>query len=82
VLYDDAGDLVRIYAPSGSRAWLIRPEGHLAGSLALPIRESVDELPALQALAIGERRATLAPADRRRRERVMGIIRQRARRAG
>jgi 2-polyprenyl-6-methoxyphenol hydroxylase-like FAD-dependent oxidoreductase len=82
VLNDDAGDLVRIYAPSGSRAWLIRPDGHLAGSLALPIRESVDELPALQALAIGERRATLAPADRRRRERVMGIIRQRARRAG
>jgi 2-polyprenyl-6-methoxyphenol hydroxylase-like FAD-dependent oxidoreductase len=82
VLRDEAGDLARLYGASGSHAWLIRPDGHLAGSVPLPVRESVDLLPALQALAIGERHAQLPAPARDRRERVMAVIRQRARRAG
>ncbi|HEX5578427.1 MAG TPA: FAD-dependent monooxygenase, partial [Candidatus Limnocylindria bacterium] len=54
VLRDDVGELVGAYGAAGSRAWLIRPDGHLAGSLALPARESVDRLPRLQAMAIGD----------------------------
>ena len=53
VLRDDLGELVEAYGAAGSRAWLIRPDGHLAGSLPLPARESVDRLPSLQAMAIG-----------------------------
>ena len=82
VLRDETGDLVRRYAPSGSRAWLIRPDGHLAGSVALPVRESVDELPGIQALALGQRQPHFAARSRDRRERVRALIRQRARRAG
>jgi 3-(3-hydroxy-phenyl)propionate hydroxylase len=82
VLRDETGDLVRRYAPSGSRAWLIRPDGHLAGSVALPVRESVDELPGIQALALGQRQPHFAAPSRDRRERVRALIRQRARRAG
>ena len=53
VLRDDAGELVRAYGAAGSRAWLIRPDGHLAGSLPLAGRDAVDQPPALQAMAIG-----------------------------
>jgi 2-polyprenyl-6-methoxyphenol hydroxylase-like FAD-dependent oxidoreductase len=41
------------YAAEGPRAWLVRPDGHLAGSLALPSAAEVDRLPELVALAIG-----------------------------
>ena len=51
VLRDDVGELVRAYGAAGSRAWLIRPDGHLAGSLPLAGRDAVDRLPALQAMA-------------------------------
>ncbi|MGH2455216.1 MAG: FAD-dependent monooxygenase [Candidatus Limnocylindria bacterium] len=53
VLEDVAGDLVRIYTASGPRAWLIRPDGHLAASLDLPTPQAVEGLPGLQAMAIG-----------------------------
>jgi 3-(3-hydroxy-phenyl)propionate hydroxylase len=67
VLKDQTGELVQIYGAAGSRAWLIRPDGHLAGSVPLDVRESVDRLPALQAMAIGDPQpATTAPATRRR----------------
>jgi hypothetical protein len=82
VLRDPYGDLARIYGAAGSRAWLIRPDGHLAGSVALPARDAVDRLPALQALAMGERHAVAAAAAHERREGVRNLIRQRARRAG
>jgi 2-polyprenyl-6-methoxyphenol hydroxylase-like FAD-dependent oxidoreductase len=55
VLDDVAGDLVRTYGPDGSRAWLIRPDGHLAGSLPIATKPAVDALPALESLAIGAR---------------------------
>jgi 3-(3-hydroxy-phenyl)propionate hydroxylase len=68
VLRDDAGELVQAYGAAGSRAWLIRPDGHLAGSVPLDVRESVDRLPPLQAMAIGDPHlATAAPAPKRRR---------------
>ncbi len=60
LLEDVAGDLARLYAPNGPRAWLIRPDGHLAASLPLDGKESVDELSGLQAMAIGA-----ASSDRR-----------------
>jgi 2-polyprenyl-6-methoxyphenol hydroxylase-like FAD-dependent oxidoreductase len=82
VLRDTHGDLARIYGAAGSRAWLIRPDGHLAGSVALPTRDAVDQLPALQAVAIGERHAMPARTAPERRERVRNLLRQRARRAG
>jgi 3-(3-hydroxy-phenyl)propionate hydroxylase len=82
VLRDPGGDVTRIYGAAGSRAWLIRPDGHLAGSVPLPTRDAVDQLPALQALAMGERRAELPAPARDRRHRVRAVIRQRARRAG
>lgn len=58
VLDDSSGEIARLYAPAGPRAWLIRPDGHLAGSLPLPGKEAVDELPTLQARAIGATAAT------------------------
>ncbi len=62
VLEDRAGELQRHYGAAGPRAWLIRPDGHLAGSLPLAARDTVDRLPALQAVAIGDRRrAALEP---------------------
>jgi 3-(3-hydroxy-phenyl)propionate hydroxylase len=82
VLRDATGDLVRIYGAAGSRAWLLRPDGHIAGSLALTTRDAVDGLPALQAMAIGERRATLPAPSADRRDRVRAFLRQRAGRAG
>jgi pentachlorophenol monooxygenase/3-(3-hydroxy-phenyl)propionate hydroxylase len=60
VLRDDVGELVRAYGAAGSRAWLIRPDGHLAGSMRLTGRDAVDRLPALQAMAIGAASAPTA----------------------
>ena len=52
-LADQTGELRRLYGTAGSRAFLIRPDGHLAGSLALPTAAAVDALPDLLAKAIG-----------------------------
>ena len=79
VLRDPAHELVRSYGAAGSRAWLIRPDGHICGSVPLDARESVDRLPALQAMAIGDRHLADAEPVRRRRP---AISRQRAGRAG
>jgi 3-(3-hydroxy-phenyl)propionate hydroxylase len=79
VLQDVDQEMVQRYGAAGSRGWLIRPDGHIAGSVPLDRRESVDRLPALQALAIGDRDlATPAPVRRR----LPAITRPRARRAG
>jgi 3-(3-hydroxy-phenyl)propionate hydroxylase len=53
VLEDRERALARRYGAAGPRAWLIRPDGHIAGSLPLPSAAAVDGLPALQAVAIG-----------------------------
>jgi 3-(3-hydroxy-phenyl)propionate hydroxylase len=53
VLEDTESGVARRYGAAGARAWLIRPDGHIAGSLPLPAAEAVDALPALQATAIG-----------------------------
>ncbi|HEX2141917.1 MAG TPA: FAD-dependent monooxygenase [Candidatus Limnocylindria bacterium] len=71
LLLDDVrGELASIYAAAGPRAWLIRPDGHLAGSLPLHAREAVDGLPGLLARAIGASAASapaaVRPAPRRR----------------
>jgi 2-polyprenyl-6-methoxyphenol hydroxylase-like FAD-dependent oxidoreductase len=80
VLRDPHGELTRAYGGAGSRAWLIRPDGHLAGSIPLIGHDSVDALPALEARAIGQPGALTArpgPLARRR----PAALRQRARRA-
>jgi 3-(3-hydroxy-phenyl)propionate hydroxylase len=78
VLKDPTGELTQTYGAAGSRAWLIRPDGHLAGSLPLDARESVDRLPALQAMAIGDTHlAAAAPAARRRSAAVPRLRRRR-----
>jgi hypothetical protein len=78
VLKADSGELVQTYGAAGSRAWLIRPDGHLAGSVPLDARESVDRLPALQAMAIGDPHvASKAPAPRRRSPAVPRLRRRR-----
>ena len=41
------------YVAAGPRAWLIRPDGHLAASVQLSEPADVDHLPGLMALAIG-----------------------------
>ena len=82
VLRDPSGQLTRTYGEAGSRGWLIRPDGHIAGSVALPSRDAVEHLLAVEALAIGEQRAQLGAPSRARRDRVRTLIRQRARRAG
>jgi len=53
VLEDVGGALARRYGAAGARAWLIRPDGHICGSLPLPAADAVDALPGLQAVAIG-----------------------------
>jgi hypothetical protein len=53
VLEDVDGVLARRYGAAGGRAWLIRPDGHIAGSLPLPAADAVEALPGLQAVAIG-----------------------------
>jgi 3-(3-hydroxy-phenyl)propionate hydroxylase len=83
VLHDERGELIRDYGAAGSRAWLIRPDGHLAGSLALAGRESVDRTPSLMAMAIGAPQGSgagqaEAQAPRRR---GLGAVRIRRRRA-
>jgi 3-(3-hydroxy-phenyl)propionate hydroxylase len=78
VLRDPSGELIHTYGAAGSRAWLIRPDGHLAGSVPLDARESVDRLPALQAMAIGDPHlATVAPVARRRSPAVPRLRRRR-----
>ncbi|HEX6475010.1 MAG TPA: hypothetical protein VF114_08000, partial [Candidatus Limnocylindria bacterium] len=79
VLRDDFGELVRAYGAAGSRAWLIRPDGHLAGSLPLSGRESVDRLPSLMALAIGSPDTAIVSTPEARR-RGLGSVRIRGRR--
>jgi 2-polyprenyl-6-methoxyphenol hydroxylase-like FAD-dependent oxidoreductase len=81
VLRDPSGTLMATYGAAGSRAWLIRPDGHLAGSLPLSGRDPVDRLPALEAVAIGQRQAGQTAPAREARDRVRAISRQRARRA-
>ncbi|MDP9251292.1 MAG: hypothetical protein M3O78_07980, partial [Chloroflexota bacterium] len=53
VLTDPRGELQRIFGGSGSYAFLVRPDGHLAARVPLPRAEAVDALPGLQARAIG-----------------------------
>jgi hypothetical protein len=53
VVDDPDGTLALRYSAGGPRAWLVRPDAHLAGSLALSSKTAVDALPALQALAMG-----------------------------
>ena len=81
VLRDAAGELVGAYGAAGSRAWLIRPDGHLAGSVALTGRESVDRLPALHAMAIGMTNAPAVHEPAAPRRRSLGPMRIRRRRA-
>jgi 2-polyprenyl-6-methoxyphenol hydroxylase-like FAD-dependent oxidoreductase len=80
VLRDDAGELMRAFGAAGSRAWLIRPDGHLAGSAPLAGRDAVDRLPALQAMAIGDQWSADAPERVARRRRAIGPLRIRGRR--
>jgi 3-(3-hydroxy-phenyl)propionate hydroxylase len=82
VLQDVAGELRRHYGAAGPRAWLIRPDGHLAGSLPLSERHSVDGLPALQAAAIGDRQHTAAEPQAPREPILRDALRRRFRRAG
>ncbi len=53
VLADTAGEIRRGYGAAGAYAFLIRPDGHLAGRIALGRPEAVDSLPSMQARAIG-----------------------------
>ena len=62
--------------------WLIRPDGHLAGSLPLSERDSVDGLPALQAAAIGDRQHIAAEPMAPREPIPRDAWRRRFRRAG
>jgi len=48
-----AADGAAPYAAGGPRAWLLRPDGHVAGSLPLSSSADVDRIPELVALAIG-----------------------------
>jgi 3-(3-hydroxy-phenyl)propionate hydroxylase len=78
VLKDHTAALLQTYGAAGSRAWLIRPDGHLAGSVPLDSRESVDRLPTLQAMAIGDPHlANTVPAPRRRSAAVPRLRRRR-----
>ncbi|HEY7333058.1 MAG TPA: hypothetical protein VH859_08900, partial [Candidatus Limnocylindria bacterium] len=58
-------DAVAPYAAAGPRAWLIRPDGHVAGSLSLASAADVDRVPELAALAIGAGRPATTPRPRR-----------------
>ena len=82
VLRDRSGALQSRYGAAGSRAWLIRPDGHLAGSLALDVRESADRLPALLAMAIGDRVPAPDPPRAATEWLVRAAMRRRPRRAG
>jgi hypothetical protein len=53
VLRDPTGRLGSTYGAAGARGWLIRPDGHLAGSLPLTSGAQIDRLPGLEARAIG-----------------------------
>jgi 3-(3-hydroxy-phenyl)propionate hydroxylase len=53
VVRDTDGALLATYGAAGPRAWLIRPDGHIAGSVALSQAEAVDQLPVMVARSIG-----------------------------
>ncbi len=53
VLTDPHGEIRRAYGAAGPRAFLIRPDGHLAGSIPLPTPDAVEALCALQARSLG-----------------------------
>jgi len=53
VLSDPHGEVRRAYGAAGPRAFLIRPDGHLVGSVPLPTPDAVEALCALQARALG-----------------------------
>ncbi|HEX2194305.1 MAG TPA: FAD-dependent monooxygenase, partial [Candidatus Limnocylindria bacterium] len=57
------------YEAAGPRAWLIRPDGHIAASLAIDEPADVDALPELVAMAIGAGRVAAAAPSRARRAR-------------
>jgi 2-polyprenyl-6-methoxyphenol hydroxylase-like FAD-dependent oxidoreductase len=82
VLKDPTGGLLHTYGAAGSRAWLIRPDGHLAASVPLDVRESVDRLPPLQAMAIGVSHLATAAPPAARASSVRDAVRRRTRRAG
>jgi 3-(3-hydroxy-phenyl)propionate hydroxylase len=52
------------YLAAGPRAWVIRPDGHLAASTPLATPADVDRLAGLVAMAIGTRRPVTEPARR------------------
>jgi 2-polyprenyl-6-methoxyphenol hydroxylase-like FAD-dependent oxidoreductase len=54
---DPTGRLRATYAPRGDRAWLIRPDAHLAGSVALGPDDGLEGALALLDVAVGRRRA-------------------------
>ena len=60
---------LRPYVAAGPRAWVVRPDGHVAASVALDTPDAVDRLPGLVASAMcGSARqagATAEPAARR-----------------
>jgi hypothetical protein len=50
---DATGTLDRLYAQSGPRAWLIRPDGHLAATRPLDERLTAEAVSVLLAAAVG-----------------------------
>ncbi|HSM39040.1 MAG TPA: FAD-dependent monooxygenase [Candidatus Limnocylindrales bacterium] len=52
VLAPDHGEAVQPYCADGARAWLVRPDGHLAGSVRLDGPAAIDQLARLQAAAL------------------------------
>ena len=51
-------ELTRAFAPDGPRAWVVRPDGHLAADRSLASAADVAELPALVGRSAGRRGAT------------------------
>ena len=59
---DPSGALRSTYAPSGDRAWLIRPDGHLAGSVALGQNDGLHGALSLVEQASGRRLVSASAA--------------------
>jgi 3-(3-hydroxy-phenyl)propionate hydroxylase len=53
VLHPDADEAIAPYLADGARAWLIRPDGHLAASVRLETPRDVERLAELEALSLG-----------------------------